>query len=167
MAGGIGKADNTNNRVTFNDSTVYREKGKFAELEGVSIFDNDKLTETTTFENGSKVSYQKTVSHYEPGPQGTGHTRVQVLTDERYDKDGNVIETKTEIKKDGNITETTTFENGKKVSYKKTEAYTVSGPKGSGYTSEKVLADERYDENGNVIETTTDTKVTTLHVEKK
>ena len=157
MAGGIGKADN-GNRVTFNDTTIHRERGQRAEIDGVSIFDNDRITEKTTYENGNKTSYTKTLSHDVPGPQGSGYTRVQVLTDERYDADGNVIETRTEIKKDGNITETTTYENGKKVSYTKTETQTVPGPQGSGHTTEKVLADERYDADGNVIETTTEVK---------
>ena len=157
MAGGIGKADN-NNRVTFSDTTIHRERGQQAELDGVSIFDNDQTTETTTYENGQRVSYTKTLSHNVPGPQGSGHTTERVLASERYDENGNVIETTVETKQNGNITETTTYENGQKVSYKKTETQTVPGPQGSGYTTERVLVDERYDKNGNVIETTVETK---------
>ena len=154
------------NHISYSDSTVFKAKGEKPQIDGVSIWDNDQLTETTTYENGKKVSYQKTLSRKEHVVQFGDEIRTKELVNERYDSEGNVINTTVDTKRNGNIIETTTYENGKKVSYKKEEETKYHVTKGGDDTYRKVLVNERYDSEGNVINTTTDTKVTNLHVKK-
>ncbi len=157
MTRGISGSDG-GNHISYSDSTIYKAKGERPQIDGVSIWDNDKLTETTTYENGKKVAYTKSLSRKEHVIQSGDEVRTRELVNERYDAEGNVIKTTVETKRDGNIVETTTYENGRKVSYTKEEETTYHVPQAGDETYRRLLASERYDAEGNVINTTVETK---------